>query len=485
MGILISVSREYLKQKLLAVFAVLIILFLFIFLRWNNITETLFFQNDMGRDFLTLYTWQESGKPPLLGPQNSVLPFNQSAIYFYLFFPLFVLSNHSLYTTNLMLSLMFVCAFCFGCYALRKQKQALFVLLITACVFSVHPQAVLQNRYIWNPSFVPLFLIASYFFFTKLQTSFSKQSLAAFSLAAGLATGMSLSALPAVIAYVMLGIIIFRRNPKKILWLVTGLVLGHVIVFLPYLVFEMRYDFRILSRVLAQGSTMASASTTSTMQRAFEVLHLVLPAIKYNWLLFLFVMGFAIKLGLKNKDLRTNQTSQLAILFLITTSLILLSPIHIEAHYIFGPLAFLILLIASFPQKAAVAVTFMLLFFWLRPVVVSQYFSPAPRTISFLEKCLADFCSHHSAPMYVSVQANFHNYHFGPEFRYLMAEKGCHIKNIESGQNEATEMAVISDGGKYVHGTDQFEELSLFGSADETEVVSCSETFKIHVLDRK
>lgn len=67
-------------------FVLIFILIVFIFLRVHRIEETLNFQNDIGRDYLVLLEWYQSGKPPLLGPQNSAVPFNQSAFYFYLFF---------------------------------------------------------------------------------------------------------------------------------------------------------------------------------------------------------------------------------------------------------------------------------------------------------------------------------------------------------------------------------------------------------------
>lgn len=76
----------------------LFVIVFFIFLRVYRLPSTLFFFNDMGRDLLVLWESWEHKKPFLLGPQNSALPFNQPALYFYSLYPAFLLTGMSLFT---------------------------------------------------------------------------------------------------------------------------------------------------------------------------------------------------------------------------------------------------------------------------------------------------------------------------------------------------------------------------------------------------
>jgi len=93
----------------------LITLGLFVFLRVFAITQNLHLFGDLGRDLFVLQKWSNNLlKPPLLGPQTSVVSFNQSAIYFYYLFPFFLLMSHSVYST-LVASIMLYISILLGC----------------------------------------------------------------------------------------------------------------------------------------------------------------------------------------------------------------------------------------------------------------------------------------------------------------------------------------------------------------------------------
>ncbi len=85
------------KKASLLIFVVSIALFLFF--RFYQLPQTLNFFGDLGRDFVVMQNWQRTGKPPLLGPQNSAMSFNQSAIYFYLLYPFYLITSGSVYAT--------------------------------------------------------------------------------------------------------------------------------------------------------------------------------------------------------------------------------------------------------------------------------------------------------------------------------------------------------------------------------------------------
>ena len=418
-------------------FFVAVIILTFIFLRWFNLDHSLYFQNDMGRDFLVLYDWQQSGKPPLLGPQNSQIGFNQSPIYFYFFFPLFILSQHSLYTTNIILTLIYLSTFCIGVYYFRKDSTKLIILTLLGLLFTIQPQMILQQRYIWNPSFVPLFLAVSYVFFLQMQIHFSKKNVLLFGLALGLAVGMNLSAIPALIGYLFLTILLFRKDLKKLLLSFLSVIIGLILVFLPVIIFEIKYQFQMSKRVIDQISSGGISSAIPIWGKTVSLSELLLQSVPFQSFVLLVLIGICFFLAFKAKktilgSLEGNANAQALFLFLVSSSLIILAPFPLEAHYIFASLTFLLIMISTLPQKAAIITSVMLVYFWLQPALLTSYFLAAPRSLAQTTSCLETFCQQQTEPLFVSVISNTHNYHYGPEFRYLLKEYGCQIKNIET-----------------------------------------------------
>lgn len=463
---------------------------IFVYLRWNQIDQTLFFQNDMGRDFLVLYDWQKSGKPPLLGPQTNFIPFNQSAFYFYFFFPLFVLLNHSFYTTNVTLSIFYIVFFIAGLYALRKNRDYLIILILSGLLVATHPQIVIQNRYIWNPSFVPLFLCTSFFFFLQIQKNFSTKYLALFSLSVAYAVGMSVSAVPALIAFLVLGIVIFRKNFTKIWKLFIAVCIAHGVVFFPFILFEIKYQFQITSRLfsLLTSGNLAQSTLIPFVEKLTYLNDLWLQSIPNKLFVItglLVISGYLFyKKKMAGERSLLDEHTQALLLFLVTTLVIVFSPFQLEAHYIFGSLTFLIIFVATLPRLLAVVVTCGALFFWLHPALLASYFVPAPRSTTSLDHCFKSFCAENTQPFFVSVQSVAHSYHYGPEYRYLLKNHGCTVKNIETDPQSAKKMAVISEGLSYVHGQTSYDELTLFGASTETSTSTCTNGLQITILDK-
>ena len=155
------VKPKHLPLYLLSLF----ILFVFIFFRLYKITNSFLFFGDPGRDFLVLENWLITHKPPLLGPQTSALPFNQSAIYFYLLMPLYLITGKSLFSTIYTYVIVYSFAYIIGFLGFRHKPRLLQILLVSFYLISLQPQYIIQGRYIWNPSFVPLCVGIVYFFF--------------------------------------------------------------------------------------------------------------------------------------------------------------------------------------------------------------------------------------------------------------------------------------------------------------------------------
>ena len=157
-------------------FAVLFLIILFLWLRFFNLSESFRFTGDPGRDMLVLWDWRETGKPPLLGPQTSALPINQSAIYFYFLYPAFLISNGNPLSANVTVAVFWIIMFVAILWALRNRAELQRVALVVLFLSAIHPLFVEQTRMVWNPSFLPPLLATSLIAFFLLIEKYGKIS---------------------------------------------------------------------------------------------------------------------------------------------------------------------------------------------------------------------------------------------------------------------------------------------------------------------
>ncbi len=453
---------------------------LFIFLRWYRLDQSLFFQNDIGRDFLVLYDWQQSGKPPQLGPQTSIISFNQSAFYYYLLFPLFVIFHHAVFVNTLTLMVVSISLFLAGLYLLRDNKHLQISFVLVSLLLTLQPEIVLENRYVWNPSFMPIFLVASFFLFLALQKNFSKKNLAVFSLSCALAVGMSIVAIPAVIAFILLALILFRQKLQRVGQIVVGVVTAHFVVFLPFLIFEIRHHFQITSRILSQQETFGQG--TNVLQKVAQLQTILLQGLPWQTEVLLVIIGICMYILIRHATL--NYSAQAVFLFLVTTAIVLLLPAQLVTHHFLASLTLFLLVIATLPLTLSLPIIFVVSFFWLQPPILQSHFQTTERTFAQLNTCFADFCALHQEPLFVSDQSDYHNFHSAPEFRYLMKDHACVVKDIETEPTAAQSMAIVVDHGSYTQGQTSYNELTLFGPSMEKSISTCSATFRIHVIQK-
>ena len=93
---------------------------LFLWTRFYKIETSFNFISDIGRDFLALWQWKQTGKPPLLGPQTSALPFNQSAIYYYFLMPFYLISGQSIFSTLIANAFLYISFLILALYFFRN-----------------------------------------------------------------------------------------------------------------------------------------------------------------------------------------------------------------------------------------------------------------------------------------------------------------------------------------------------------------------------
>jgi len=463
----------------------LLITALFLFLRFYKIQESLLFFNDIGRDYLVLWKWQQTGKPPLLGPQTSALPFNQSAIYFYALYPFYLLTGGSEYATLLACALFYVLSFLLGLYLLRYKPQWRNSLLLTFFLIAIQPQYIIQGRFIWNPSFVTPFVVAAVYLFLALIDQFKQNKhldqklawLLAFCLT--IATSLSYSAAPTLMAFLLVSLLVFRWQA---LGLLVKIIIAGALVNLGTIAFEFRHGF-LLTKMMFNRQRLPQETNWLNKLQALNDFSLASLSNLFWPLLLVFVLILAIIIWQKKFKLELKLSLSL---FLLTLIITLVAPIGMQAHYIFGilPLIFMLLSFLLLANQLTILIFLIITLSWLRPEQTKSYFAPAYRSVVESNQCARNFCQSHQEPLFVAVQSDRHPYHNGMEWQYLVAKNGCQLKDLTTETDQADHLAVFVDDSNYEHGSTAFNELTIFGNSQEIEVFECSEQLQIHYLEK-
>lgn len=452
---------------------------IFLWTRFYKIDTSLLFFNDIGRDFLALWKWQESGKPPLLGPQTSALPFNQSAIYFYLLYPFYLLSGHSPYASLIAYSVFYLVSFALGLYLLRFYPRLEKSLLLVFLLITVHPQYIIQGRFVWNPSFITPFILAAFYSLTVylVQKKPAKILLMVSAFFIALATAFSYSAVPTLLAFLIL--LLYQRRQVFFPYL-AYLIVSLGLVNLPTLFFELRHGF-LLSKMMLFGEKIDQGHNFFLDRlRSLSEFGLATTLV-WAVILILFICFFTYLSHKREKNLFLESSFWL---FFFTLVLTLLMPVSFHSHYVFGILPLFFLLISFLRTRYVYLVAVFLYVVFLQAALQANYFAPARHSVNDLQTCSQKFCQKYQQALYISNQSKYHPYHNAMEFQYLMSEAGCKVKDINTQNGQASTMAVILDDDLYEHSKTAYYELTLFGESKEKERFKCSETLEIVLLEK-
>lgn len=472
-----------------AVFVLLLIAFLLT--RLYLIQTSFFYLNDMGRDSLTLLSWQQSQKPPLLGPQTSALPFNQSAFYFYLLYPAFILSHGSPYAALYTLNIFYVLLFSGTFYLLKKAKRPklMNIFLLAFGLLILQPQMILQNRFVWNPSFVAPLILLAFFTLVLLREKFSNLYLIILGSCLALAVSFTYSVAPIVIGFGFVSVWLFRKK----VWQIGVSLLAWLAVFnLPTFVFELKHHFLLTNMMLHQPKVaQINYSLANKITNILQFLFTTYPAHWESFLAGLFVTAALLSAWLNRQQLlqfwqkpgrgENNEHIFTIALIILLPAIFLnfLVPVPILAHYIFGLLTIGVILVATMPIHVRALVLCSALILWIMPIYSGQYFQPAIRTVQEMQSCYAQYCQFQRQPVYVSLQSGILPFHNGPEHRYLLRQAGCQVKDIETDVNAAREMAVVVEDSQFTFGQTEYAELSAFHPQTLISQFTCQPNLQI------
>ena len=474
------------KKESLIIFGSLLLALIYVITRLYKIETSLLFFNDIGRDFLVLFKWDQTGKPPLLGPQTSALPYNQSAFYFYMLYPMYFLTQHSPFATIYTAVLFYTTAFIFGLSYLKNNKALRNSFVLSFLLIIIHPQFIIQNRFVWNPTFLGPLILLAFYAFQKLQTNFSKLNVAVFALALTFAVSLNYSAAPLFIAFMIWAVPVFWKNVKFIKLYLASIVAG-LFWNLPTVAFELRHGF-LLTKMLLSGNRPPQVSITF-LQKTADLYKYVFNYIPYRvGLLFSAFIGVSTLVSFQKKlkyKINSSHLVSATVLLLLTVAITYLAPISMQAHYIFAVLTMLFIVISLLNKYLYIVVLLLLSYYWLQPAVVTRYIETPYRTVEQTQACSKLLCTKETQPLFVSVQSDLHPYHNGMEFKYMFSESGCDIKELHTQIDQAQHMAVVVDHSEYTHGKTTYNELAQFGESTVQKSYVCSEDLEIILLKRE
>jgi hypothetical protein len=251
----------------------LAIIVVFLGLRLFAIKDSFWFFGDLGRDLFVLQDWASNlFRPPLLGPQTSVISFNQSAWYYYYLLPFFLITGQSVYST-LIATLALYVGLAVGALLMIKNKRHWLPVVVLLFLIAVHPQFVLQQRYVWNPSLVTPFLLVGFWAWWRYRANSDWRWLGLMALSCFTATGLNFSLVPTVLVMILLFGWEQRRNWRVLGRFVLLSLLANLIIHAPTLAFELRHGFLLTRNLptqeLLQQETLLSRKTAELVSHIF------------------------------------------------------------------------------------------------------------------------------------------------------------------------------------------------------------------------
>ncbi|HKY74447.1 MAG TPA: hypothetical protein VJ246_04000 [Patescibacteria group bacterium] len=456
---------------------------LFAFLRLYKLDTSLEFFNDLGRDFLVMYDWQATGKPPLLGPQTSTIAFNQSAWYFYVLYPFYLLFSQSLFSTTY--AMLF---YSLGLFAITYALIRMYASELTTSFFfffflsAVHPELVAQQRFVWNPSFVLPALTVTLFGLFVLQKAWKSWLVWLVSAGMSFAISMSYSAVPVLVGFFLsIGILWRKRLLLFIVAFATSLLFWNA----PTIFFELRHNFLLTNMVTTRGSLPQMRSDIPSKLQAYGTYLFSTETVRSASVMFSIFILVLIVARTTIMSPWKKEFSMTSLILLGSLAATLISPFDIQPHYIFPILTLIFGLVAFLPMPAAGVLVIGAALYWLNPQHVLKYTEPALRTVKQIEHCAQTVCAQEKQPMFVSEQAGFHVFHTGPEYRFLFKKYGCDIRSIETNPSLANRMAVVVDNSIYEHGKTAYNELTLFGPSTAKNKYVCEGNIQVVMLQKK
>lgn len=358
-------------------YLIIIVLALALFLRLYNLSSTVTFLEDEGRDLLIMHRMIDQGRPVLLGPQTSTGNMYLGPLYYYLVTPSLFLAKMNPLGPVIFIALTGVLTV-WLLYRFGKDWFGKWVGLATALMYAILPLPVSFTRNSWNPNLAPLFALLIIWSLVQIieKKSASFKNFLLLGIFAGALIQMHYMALLFLVGVGASLVIYLRKSIPTLLKGIATIILGFALSLLPFIIFEIRNDFvntRAITRFveakeehniryslpLSLWSNKVTMTTTRLMASLFGRDSLT-PDPRRTMVSI--VIALVILGGLFSHYKRSDESSQIYrlifILFIIPLTLTGIYQENIHLHYLgfFFPLIYL-LVAASLVRKNTIRIT--------------------------------------------------------------------------------------------------------------------------------
>lgn len=217
-----------------------VVILLAIFYRFWEIRDYVVFLGDEGRDMIILRNMIVDGNIPFLGPTASVGGFYLGPIYYWISAPFLLLWRFDPIGPSYMVALFGVLTVII-IYKFLKDAVGFWPAILAASLYAVAPLIVRYSRSAWNPNPLPFFsILMLYFIYLAIRKN--KQL---FYLCAGACFGIAIQLHYLAIALIPISglIILLNTNIKSYFKTFIIIVVGSLITFAPFLLFEIKHNF--------------------------------------------------------------------------------------------------------------------------------------------------------------------------------------------------------------------------------------------------
>lgn len=238
----------------------IIILFFLIllagFFRFWQIRDYVVFLGDEGRDMIVMRQIFTDGKLPFLGPTASVGGFYLGPIYYWMAAPFLGLFGYDPVGPSVFVATIGVLTVLL-LFKFLKEASGIWPAAIISILYATSPLIVRYSRSSWNPNPLPFFsLLLIYFLYLGI-----KKNKLIYFLLAGASFGIAIQLHYLASILVPIGFLIVLINSNFRRWIIILLValLGSLVTFSPFLLFELRHNFpnfRTILEFISRGTNL-------------------------------------------------------------------------------------------------------------------------------------------------------------------------------------------------------------------------------------
>src|SRR3989338_4900419 len=242
--------------KRIEIIILISLLLVAIFFRFWRVRDYVVFLGDEGRDMIVMRKIFTDAKLPFLGPTASVGGFYLGPVYYWMAAPFLWLWRYDPVGPSYFVAAIGV-ATVFLLYKLLKESVGFGPAILASLLYATATLIVRYSRSSWNPNPLPFFsLLLIYFLYLGIM----RKKIIYF-VAAGVAFGIAIQLhyLATILIAIFSLIVLVNTNFKKWPLFFLAYILGSILSFSPFLIFEIRHNFPNFKTILefvTRGTTV-------------------------------------------------------------------------------------------------------------------------------------------------------------------------------------------------------------------------------------